>query len=82
MVGRLKGLFFALKSIKCLYQKNTQLIANIKKVALGDVNVSRLKKALAQNFAVLLGNVKLRYFLELYNFNCFFILGITWISYE
>ena len=66
MVGRLKGLFFALKNIKCLCQNNTQLIANVKEVLLEDVNVNRLKKAL--------GNVKLRNFLELSNFNCFFIL--------
>ena len=74
MVGRLNGLFFALKSIKCLCQKNTQLVANVKKVALENVNFNHLKKASAQNFVVVLGNVKLRYFLELQNFNCFFIL--------
>ena len=70
----MKGLFFALKSIKFLCQKNTQLVANVKKVALEDVNVNCLKKAHAQNFVVVLGNVKLRYFLGLHNFNSFFIL--------
>ena len=74
MVGRLKSLFFALKNIKCLCQKNTQLVANVKKVAMEDVNVNRFKKARAQNFVVVLANVKLRYFSELHNFNCFFIL--------
>ena len=68
----MKGLFFVLKSIKCLCQKNTQLVANVKKVALEDVNC--LKKAHAQNFVVAQGNVKLRYFLGLHNFNSFFIL--------
>ena len=66
MVGRLKGMFFALKSIKCLCQKNTQLVANVKEVALEHVYVNHLKKAL--------GNVKLRNFLELPNSTCFFIL--------
>lgn len=71
MVGGLKGLFFALKSIKCLCQKNTYLVANVKKVPLEDVNVNRLKKARPQNFQVVLGNFILRYFLDLRNFNCF-----------
>ena len=47
MVGRLKGLFFALRTIKCLCQKNTQILANVKKVVLEDLNESRLKKARA-----------------------------------
>ena len=41
-----------------------------------------MKEARAQDFVVVLENVKLRYFLELHNFNCFFILWITWFSYE
>lgn len=39
-------------------KKNTQLVANVKKVTLKDVNVNRSKKARAQNFVVLLGHNK------------------------
>ena len=80
----LKAEEFALgpQKYQVLCQKNTQLVANIKKVALEDVTVNRLKKARAQNFVVVLGSVKLRYTLELCSFNCFLILRINWISYE
>ena len=57
-----------------LCQKYTQLVAHVKKIPLENVNVNRLKKVRAQNSVVVPGNVKLRCFLELHNFNCFFIL--------
>ena len=41
--------------------KRIQLVANVKRVALEDVNVNLLKKARAQKFVVVLANVKLRY---------------------